>query len=305
MALKILKKPGFRLFLLTIPLLALVFIFSYLPLFGWIYAFFDYKPGIRLADTPFVGFKYFIMIFENPIMALNIVRVVRNTLAMSLLGILASPLPIIFAIMLNEIRFKPFRKLTQTLSTIPNFISWILVYAIAWSMFSVSDGFVNRLLVSLGLIDNGINFLASRNNVWLTMLLWQVWKGLGWSAIIYIASIAGIDGELYDAARVDGAGRANIIRHVTVPGLLPTFFVLLLLSIANFLNTGMEQYFVFQNAMNKEYIEVLDLYVYNQGIRGGLIPYSTVVSMVKSLISVSLLFIANRGSRLLRGESIL
>lgn len=192
----------------------------------------------------------------------------------------------------------------QTLTTIPNFISWVLVYSVAYAMFSVNDGFVNRLLVNAGIITEGINFLASDKHVWLTMLGYSTWKGLGWSAIMYIACMAGIDGEQYEAAKVDGANRMQRIRYITIPGLLPTYFVLLILSIANLINNGMEQYFVFQNAMNKASIEVLDLYVYNQGMAGVNYSYATAVSMLKSVVSVTLLLFANRLSKLVRGESV-
>ena len=224
---------------------------------------------------------------------------------MSFLGIVTSPLPALFAIFLLEIRSGAFRKIVQTLTTLPNFISWILVYAVAWSIFSVGDGFLNRLLIKLHLIGTEINFLASSNHVWLTMLGYSIWKGLGWGAIIFLAAIASIDHEQYEAATVDGAGRFQKMRHVTVPGILPTFFVLLLLSIANFINSGMEQYFIFQNPLNKDKIEVLDLYVYNQGMVGQSTSYATVVSMLKSLVSVALLFAANAMSKLIRKESII
>lgn len=223
---------------------------------------------------------------------------------MSFLGILTSVLPMGFAILLSEIKNKPFRKFVQTSVTIPNFISWVLVYSIAYVMFSVNDGFVNRMLVSMGILDQGVNFLASPNHVWLTMTAWGLWKGLGWNAIMYIAALTSIDDELYEAAKIDGAGRFQLIRHITVPGLLPTFFVLLILSIANLLNNGMEQYYIFQNAMNKESIEVLDLYVYNQGMVGYNYSFSTAVSMLKSVVSIVLLFFANTTSRLVRGESV-
>lgn len=299
-----LSQPGFRLFLLTLPFLIIVFLFSYLPLNGWLYAFFDYRAGMKLMQTPFVGLKYFRMIVSNPVTIRDIVRIMRNTFVMSLLGIASSPLPMIFAIMLNEMRLPRYRRVVQTLTTLPNFVSWVLVYSVAWAMFSVSDGFINRLLMQTGVIQSEINFLASRNNVWITQWAYTAWKTLGWNAIMYIAAIASIDQELYEAARVDGAGRFRIILNVTVPGLLPTFFVLLMLSIANFINNGMEQYFVFQNAMNKQYIEVLDLYVYNQGMAGSQIPYATAVSMLKSIVSIVLLFIANGTSKLVRSESI-
>ena len=298
------KQSGFRLFLLILPLLMLVFVFSYMPLYGWIYAFFNYKPGKALFACEFVGLDNFKMMFADSYAVKNIVRVMKNTLGMSFLGILTSVLPMGFAILLSEIKNKPFRKFVQTSVTIPNFISWVLVYSIAYVMFSVNDGFVNRMLVSMGILDQGVNFLASPNHVWLTMTAWGLWKGLGWNAIMYIAALTSIDDELYEAAKIDGAGRFQLIRHITVPGLLPTFFVLLILSIANLLNNGMEQYYIFQNAMNKESIEVLDLYVYNQGMVGYNYSFSTAVSMLKSVVSIVLLFFANTTSRLVRGESV-
>lgn len=298
------KESGFRLFLYILPLLILVFVFSYLPLYGWSYAFFDYKPGRALKECEFVGLDNFKMMFQDSYAVKNIMRVMKNTFGMSFLGILTSVLPMGFAILLSEIKGRRFRKFVQTSVTIPNFISWVLVYSIAYVMFSVNDGFVNRMLVNLGVLDSGINFLASPDHVWISMTLWGLWKGLGWNAIMYIAALTGIDSELYEAAKIDGAGRMKLIRHITIPGLLPTFFVLLILSIANLLNNGMEQYYIFQNAMNKESIEVLDLYVYNQGMVGYNYSFSTAVSMLKSVVSVVLLFFANSMSKLVRGETV-
>jgi putative aldouronate transport system permease protein len=297
--------PGFRLFLMVLPFLAAVFVFSYLPLYGWLYSFFDYRAGLQLFNCKFVGLKYFEQLVGNTVLFKELLRVLRNTFAMSFLGILVSPLPVLFAVMLTEARSKPFRRVVQTLSTLPNFISWIMVYSIIWAMFSVGDGFVNRLLLRLNIIQNEVNFLASTDNVWLTMLSYSIWKNLGWSAIMYLAAIASIDQEQYEAAIVDGAGRFRLIWHITIPGILPTFFVLLLLTIANFINNGMEQYFVFQNPMNKDYIEVLDLYVYNKGMVGNNIPFATAVSMLKSLVSIVLLFAANSMSKSVRGETII
>ena len=192
--------------------------------------------------------------------------------------------------------------LLADLTTIPNFISWVLVYAIALAIFS-TDGFINTFLTSIG-HPTMTNYLLSDSHMWLKMLAWGLWKGLGWSAIIYIASISGIDQQLYEAATVDGAGRFAKMWFITIPELIPTYMVLLLMSIANILSNGMEQYLVFSNSINKNSIEVLDLYVYNLGITSGLIPISTVIGMVKSIISVILLFAANSVSKLIRGESI-
>ena len=296
----------YKLFLMALPFVILCFLFSYLPLWGWRYAFFDYKPGLGLSMDNFVGFKWFTYLFENPATRADIFRVITNTLAMSGIGIATSFLPMAFAIFLSEIRFSKLRKLVQVFTTIPNFISWVLVYSFAFALFS-TDGFINSILKDLGLIKEGVNYLMSGDHIWLKMWAWGTWKGLGWGAIIYIAGISSIDQQLYEAATVDGAGRFKKIWHITVPGLMPTFYVLLLLSIAGILSNGMDQYFVFRNAANKNPIEVLDLYVYLLGLGSGgsgNIPLATVVGMLKSIISVSLLMGANKFSKLVRGESI-
>lgn len=298
-------QPPVKLFLMSLPFLAVVFIFAYLPLYGWIYAFFDYRAGLSLWDCDFVGLKHFASLVNNPVAAGELLRVMRNTFAMSFLNILSSFLPVLFAILLTEIRSNSYRRIMQTLTTLPNFISWILVFSVMYSMFSVGDGFVNRLLISFNLIESEINFLASKNHVWLTMQGYAIWKGLGWGAIMYLAAMASIDPQLYEAATVDGAGRFRRIWHITIPGILPTYFVLLLLTIANFINNGMEQFFIFENPMNRAYIEVLDLYVYNQGMVGQNISFATAVSILKSAVSIALLFTANRMSKYVRGETII
>ncbi|ASA20402.1 ABC transporter permease [Paenibacillus donghaensis] len=294
----------YKLFLMALPFLVVTFVFYYLPISGWLYAFYDFIPGIPLADTPYVGLKWFRTMVSNPTQTAEVLRVLKNTLAMSSLGLITSVFPVIFAILLSEIRSGWYRKLVQTLTTIPNFISWILVYALAFSLFSVDNGVITSILVQLGFVEEGHNFLASSSNVWITMIAWYWWKSLGWGAILYLAAIAGIDQELYEAAEVDGASRFRKIWHITVPGLIPTFFVLLLLSIGNLVNNGMEQYFAFQNAMNKDSIEVLDLYVYNIAFANNF-PFATAVSMLKSVVSVLLLFAANTLSKVVRDESII
>ncbi len=298
-------KNKYKLFLMAFPFLVLVFLFSYLPLYGWVYAFYDYRPGIPLSKTEFVGLHWFTAMVSNPIQVQEIVRVLQNTFAISSLGILTSVLPVIFAIFLTEIKNARFKKMVQTITTLPNFISWVLVYAFAFMLFSVDNGFLNNLLMSLHLIDRPLNLLASDSHTWLVMTLWGVWKGLGWGAIMYIAAITGIDPELYEAARVDGAGRFRLMWHVTVPGILPTYFVLLILGIANFINNGLEQYFVFSNAMNMSHIEVLDLYVYNIGVANSNYGFATAVSILKSIVSLFLLFFANVLSKLVRGEGVI
>ena len=157
----------------------------------------------------------------------------------------------------------------------------------------------------MGVITEPIKFLDSDAHTWLWMTLWNLWKGLGWGAIMYLAAIAGIDAELYEAARVDGASRFQLMKNITLPALMPTFFVLLMMSVANFLNNGMDQYYVFQNSFNKEHIQVLDLYVYNIGMTGSSLSLATAISMLKSVVSVTLLAIVNLVSKKTRGESII
>ena len=237
------KRHGFKLFLLISPFLILSVLFSYLPLFGWVYAFYDYQPPIPLSQSEFVGLQWFKMMVQNPAQLQTIGQVLINTFAMSGLNILTSFFPLFFAIALNEIRAKWFRNLIQTLTTLPNFISWVLVYAVAFAMFSTT-GMLNEMLQNLHIISEPIKFLDSDSHTWLKMLL------------------------------------------------------------SNFLNNGMDQYFVFQNAFNTKHIQVLDLYVYNVGMGNNSLSYATAISMLKSLVSVGLLIVVNWLSKRTRGVSI-
>ena len=267
---------GKRMFLYMLPFLLLCFAFSYFPLHGWIYSFYDYKPPLKLSQCNFMGLRWFKMIFGNPAQVRQLFIVMRNTFAMSFLNIATSVLPLFFAVFLNEIKCKWFRKMVQTLTTIPNFISWVLVYAVAFCLFS-NTGMVNTVLQNLGVILKPIKFLDSDSHTYIAMLLWSTWKGLGWGAIMYLASIAGIDQEMYEAARVDGAGRFQLMRYITLPELMPTYFVMLMLSVANFLNIGMT---------------------------GSSLSLATAISMLKSLISVTLLMAVNGISKKIRGVSL-
>ncbi len=298
------KVYSIKLFLLVLPFIVLVLLFCYYPLYGWMYAFYDYKPPKTLANCPFVGFKWFASLVSSQTKIDQIVQVLKNTFAMSGITLGTSWLPMLFAVFLNEIRGVKFRKFVQTVTTLPNFVSWVIVYSIAFSLFN-STGMLNSLLMKIGVTDVPILFLQSSEHVWFTQWLWLTWKNLGWAAIMYIAAISSIDDEMLQAARVDGASRMQIIRHITIPSLLPTYFVLLVLNVANFLNNGMEQYYVFQNAFNKQYIQVLDLYVYNLAMGSGGYSVSVAISMLKSLVSLVLLIVVNKASKSIRGESIL
>ena len=297
------KWNNFKLFLYVLPALLVVILFCYVPLWGWSFAFFQYRPGRSLFDSAFVGLDNFEALFGNMVMRKNLFRVLLNTFGIHLLGYVFTPLPMMFAILLSEVKFPRFRKFVQSMTTLPNFISWVILFSLATSLFG-ANGLINTVFKELGAEGQVVTFLTSDKHVWLTQVLLQQWKNLGWNAIIYFAAIAGLDQQLYEAAMVDGAGRWKRIWYITIPQLIPTYFVLLIMSIGNFLNTGVDQYLAFGNALNKEYIEVLDLYVYNLGIGSGQISFSVAVGIMKSVVAFILFFTANAVSKRVRGTSV-
>ena len=295
------KKKQIKLFLMLLPFLVLVVLFAYVPLFGWFYAFLDYIPGLPLYEQTFVGLKYFKIIFSG---GSDFGKVMVNTLGISFLSLACSVIPVIFAILISQVRSVKFSKLVQTLTSLPNFISWVLVYSIVFSFFSPNDGMVNNILMRLSIINQPISVLANKDAAWYVQTLIGVWKGTGWGAIIYLAAITGIDQELYDAGNVDGANRWQEIIHITVPGVLPTYLVLFLLSVSSILSNGFDQYWVFQNSLTIDKLEVFDTYVYRLGMINMQYAFSTAMGIFKTLISVLLLTIANFVSKSIRGEYI-
>lgn len=296
------KWESYKLFLLVLPCLAIIFIFHYLPLWGWSYAFFQYKPGLPLAKCKFVGWDNFKALFGNAVMRDNLIRVIRNTFGIQILNYLLMPVPMLFAIFLSEICSKRFQKVVQTLTTLPHFISWVIMFSLASSLFG-SSGLINSVIAKAG-VEQGINILTTDQHVWLIQALLNLWKTMGWNAIIYFAAITGLDQEVYEAAMVDGASRWQKIRYITIPLLIPTFFVLLIMNIGNFLNSGIDQFLAFGNALNKDWIEVLDLYVYNLGIGSGQISFSVAVGIMKSFVALVLFASANYASKKIRGTSV-
>ena len=295
------KVKKIKLFLCILPFIIFVFIFFYFPLFGWVYAFFDYRPGVPLNRQQFTGLLFFKLMFSG---TSGILLVLRNTLAMSFLNILSSPVPVIFAILLTEAKSKYFTRIVQTITSIPNFISWVLVYSIFFTFLSSNEGVINAWLLKAGIISMPLDILGNNKWAWINQLFIGLWKGTGWGAIIYFAAITSIDSELYDAAEVDGCNRWQKIMNVTVPGIMPTFFVLLMLSISNMLSNGFEQFWVFQNPMTLDKLEVLDTYIYRLGIYKGEISFSTAMGALKSIVSIILLTFANTLSKKIRGSSV-
>lgn len=297
------KLRGIKYLLLAVPFLIYVLAFSYVPLVGWIYSVFDYKIGQKFLDfgsMVFVGLGNFQKLFTE---RSEVLRVLRNTLALSALGLLATPVPVVFAIMFNEIKNSKFKKIVQTATTLPNFISWIIVYGVAFAFFSV-NGFVSVLMQKIGIQPPVMGILGDVDHTWVLQWILGIWKSFGWSAIIYIAAITGIDSELYDAAKVDGANKIQSILHITIPGIMPTYVVMFLLAVSNILSNGFDQYFMFYNPMVADKIEVLDYYVYKVGFYINDYSYSITLGMLKSILGIVLLFTANALSKKIRGESI-
>ena len=293
-------KKQWSLLFLTLPFMIVILLMSYVPIGGWILALFDYRTGRSLFECDFVGLKFFKMIFSDR----NVPKVLMNTLVFSGIYMAISWMPMIFAILLNEIQRNRFRKVVQTVSTLPNFIGWIIVYSLAFAVFS-TDGALNLIIQTFGGAERATNILADPKHVYIVQTAIAQWKNLGWASIIYISAISGIDTEQYESAVIDGAGRFRCAVHITLPSILPTFVVLFLLDISNILNTGYEQYFLFKNSITAPKIEVLDLYVYRMGLQLADYSYATAVGITKSVISIAMLFIANYVAKKIRGSSII
>lgn len=290
------KKKQWSLFFIALPLMIYVFAFRYIPLMGWYFAFIEYRIGTPIMNCDFVGLGNFKAMFSNP----AFFRALKNTMIFSGIKYALLFLPPVFAIMFNEIQNDHYRKVVQTMTTLPHFISWIIVYGLMWALFS-TEGAVNRILASFGTKQN---LLTDRNSVYLFQTCLSVWKGLGWDAIVYVAAIAGIDQELYEAAAIDGAGHFKRAIHITLPGIMPTMVVLLLLGVANIISNGMDQYFLFQNSLIYNKIETLELYTYKQGIKLMDYSYASAVDITKSVVSITLLFTTNFIAKKIRGNSI-
>jgi putative aldouronate transport system permease protein len=282
----------------------LVLVFSYVPLFGWIMAFKDYALGKSIISARWVGLVHFREFFFDTADALY---VIRNTVVLNILYmVLELFIACAFAILLNEVFSTRLKRLVQSFTFFPFFISWTLCYSIFY-VFLSEQGVLNDILVSLGVVARGkrILFLSSPTWAWPTIITVSIWKYTGYNAVIFIASLAGIPQEQYESAEIDGAGRRAKIAYVTIPGLMPTMLVLLLMNIGWIFSSNFEQYFLFANIVNRRYLEVFDLYIYNFGLKLGDYPYATAVGIVKSLASLLTLVIANAISRRLNGRSLI
>lgn len=289
------------LILMAIPFIIYVAIFCYAPLAGWVMAFQNYKPGKGVFDQIWVGFEQFKFLFSDDVF----LKVLRNTLAMSLINLsLGFICSIGLALILNEVRNRHAKKFVQTVSYLPHFLSWIVVTGIVAEVLSPSTGVVNEILKNMNLVDNPINFFADPKYFWGIVGATNVWKEVGWGSIIYLAGMTSINTDLYEAAEIDGAGRLQKIWHVTLPGIKPTIFILLIINIGNILNAGFEIQYLLGNGLIQDVSQTIDIFVLKYGI--GLNNYSlaTAAGIFKSVISIILIFIANKAAKSAGQESL-
>ena len=288
-------------YLMLVPAIAFYVIFCYVPMYGATMAFKDFNPMLGIWASPWVGFEHFEQLFALD----KFYSVLWNTISISVIRLIFGfPFPIIIALMLNEVRSRRLKQTIQTAIYVPNFISWVLVYSIVFMLLSSESSALNNILMGLGLVKEPVNPLTNAKHAWLIQVAIGAWKTLGYNAIIYLSAITSIDQELYQAADVDGANTWQKIVHVTVPGLLSTFFVLLLLAISNMLSNGFDQYWLLGNGMTWDKLEVFDTYVYRMGIKNMEYSLATAMGIFKSVVSIILLSFANWASKRLRGESI-
>jgi putative aldouronate transport system permease protein len=285
---------------MVIPGIVWMFIFCYIPMFWLIIAFMDYNIARPMLESPFVGLKH----FEEFLADERFWRSIRNTLGMSTIKlVLGFPIPILFALLLNEIRQVKFKRTVQTISYLPHFIAWTIFGGITLNWLG-EGGVVNQLMMGLGLQDREILYISDPKYFWWIVYFSDTLKEMGWSAIIYIAAISGIDPALYEAAEIDGASRWQRMWHITIQGIRPTIAILFILAVSGLLGSNFDQIFMLKNNMNLKMAESLDLYIYNMGLVSGRHSFSTAVLFARSIVALALLLLANQASKRLTGEGI-
>lgn len=284
-------------------------IFNYIPMYGILIAFkknfFITTPlfSKKFFTTPWAtngGFQHFLNFFKDE----EFFNVMANTLGISILKLVFNfTLPIVFALLLNEVRNMRFKKAVQTITYMPHFLSWVVLGGILTTWLG-EGGLFNELLIKMGLLKEGVAFLAYPKYFWAITVLSDLWKELGWSAIIYLAAISGIDQEMYEAAKVDGASRWKQIWTITLPSIAPTVTIMFILAVGGLLNTNFDQILVLNNPLNAPRSNVLDIYVYQTAMRGMRYSYASAIGLFKSVIAFILLFIANQVTKKLNDTSL-
>lgn len=275
-------------YLMILPGLLFFVVFKYLPMFGLIISFQDYRPYEGMLGSNWVGFKHYTRLFTEPMFW----TIFRNTIVLFLMNLaFFFPVPILLAIMLNEVRIKVFKRFVQTIVYIPHFMSWVIIVSISFVMVTMDGGIINEGIASLGM--NKINFLLSDEWFRPMYILQVIWREAGWGTIVYLAAIAAIDPGLYEASRIDGANRFRQIWHITLPSIRSVIVILLILKIGDVLELGFEHVYLLLNSMNRNVAEIFDTYVYTAGLKQGQFSYSTAVGFFKSIVGLILVMAAN------------
>ena len=276
-------------YLMMVPGLLWAFLFCYKPIYGIVVAFKDYSPSLGILGSPWLGFKHFQDFFRK-----DFPRVLRNTLLISVGSlVIGFPMPIMFAVLITGVKNKIYRKLTQTLSYVPHFVSWVVVGSICLVFFAPNTGIINVSLRNMGLIKGSIGFLENGPLFIVMLIIVGIWKSTGFSAIIYFAAIAGVDREMYEAAIIDGASKFQQTRYVTLPSIMPTVSVLLVLSLSGILNAGFEQQMVMANNLTWPWADVIDTYAYRYGLSKGRYSYGAAVGLFKSAVALIMMTASN------------
>ncbi|WP_248928794.1 ABC transporter permease [Paenibacillus hamazuiensis] len=287
------------LYIISIPGVLFFLVFKYIPLAGSVIAFQNYNIFRGISGSPWVGLEHFQRMFAYT----EFIGILKNTLLIGLYDLLfAFPVPILLALLLNELRVAIFKRIIQTVIYMPHFLSWVIVGGIIVGLLSPTSGFVNHMLKMFGI--EPIYFLGEKSYIRSILVGAGVWRDSGWGTIIYLAAIAGINPDLYEAAQIDGASRLRQTFSITVPLILPTITILFLLHIGNFLDFGFERVYVFLNPLNSENGEIIDTYVYRAGLVDRQYSYTTAVGLFKSLVGLALIMIGNALSRRTTGESL-
>ena len=291
------------LLLMLLPAFICIIFFNYLPLSGWYIAFSEYKLGGGIFDGEFVGLKYFLKIIEE---SSDLGYLIRNTLVMNGVSIFQNIfVALVLAILLKEIRWKKGGKIVQTVTFFPYFVSWVISYAIVWSLLAVNSGAINQVLKANGIIQKGLNVLGDPKHSWTLVILLNLWKNTGYNTVIFLSAISGISTEQYEAAALDGANRFQKIRYITLPNLLPTAAVLLIMNAGWVLNSSLEMMFIYNNATNWSRMETLDMYIYKFGLSMLDFPYATAMTIIKTLVSILLLLFVNWVTKRLTKTSVI
>ncbi|MEK4060529.1 MULTISPECIES: ABC transporter permease [Paenibacillus] len=289
-----------QLYLLLLIPLSFVIVFKYLPMTGLVLAFKDYKIARGVWGSEWVGFEVFRDIFSKP----DFTRAVRNTLMLNILDLIFSfTMPIVLALLLNEVKSVRFKRVNQTMLYLPHFLSWVIIGAIAYQLLSQGNGVVNNLIELMG--GNRIPFLQEDTHWLISYLAIGVWSSMGWGTIIYLAAISGINPEMYEAATVDGAGRWRKVWNITVPSIRATIVTLLIMNLGKIMEGSFERIFVLQNKATTEYTTTIPVLVYRWGIESGNFSRATAIGLFQSVIGILLVITADRVAKKLGEDGIL